>query len=71
MAGKALPLSPALHTNKELRRGVFYSVPDLITAIDQYLDAQNDDPKPFTSTASADTIIEKVARCKAVYETMH
>ena len=58
-------------SNKELRRGVFYSVPDLITAIDQYLDAQNDDPIPFTSTASADTIIEKVARCKAVYETMH
>src|SRR6266576_4496027 len=35
-------------TEKALRRGVFYSVPDLITAIDQYLDAHNDDPKPFT-----------------------
>src|SRR5271154_4314431 len=58
-------------TEKAIRRGVFYSVPDLITAIEQYLNAQNENPKPFIWTATADTIIEKVARCKAVYETLH
>jgi transposase len=58
-------------TDKAIRRGVFYSVPDLITAIQQYLDAHNEDPKPFVWTASIDSILEKVARCKAVFETVH
>jgi len=58
-------------TDKAIRRGVFYSVPDLITAIDEYLKAHNDDPKPFVWTASIDSILEKVGRCKAVLETVH
>jgi transposase len=58
-------------TEKAIRRGVFYSVPDLIAAIEQYLDTHNEDPQPFIWTASADSIIEKIARCKAVYETLH
>jgi transposase len=58
-------------TDKTIRRGVFYSVPDLITAIEQYLAAHNSDPKPFVWTASVDSILEKVARCKAVFETVH
>jgi transposase len=58
-------------TGKALRRGVLYSVPDLITAIQAYLDAHNEDPKPFIWTASIDSILEKVGRCKAVLETVH
>jgi transposase len=58
-------------TDKAIRRGVFHSVPDLIEAIDEYLDAHNDDPKPLVWTASAEAIIEKVNRCKAVLETVH
>ncbi len=49
-------------TDKALRRGVFHSVPDLIAAIDSYLKANNDDPKPFVWTATADQILEKVRR---------
>lgn len=49
-------------TDKALRRGVFHSVPDLIAAIETYLQANNDDPKPFVWTASADAILEKVRR---------
>jgi transposase len=49
-------------TDKALRRGVFHSVPDLIAAIEAYLDAHNDDPKPFVWTATADDILAKVAR---------
>ena len=33
-------------TDKALRRGSFNSVPDLIAAIEDYLAAHNDDPKP-------------------------
>ncbi len=58
-------------TDKAIRRGVFYSVPDLIAAIQQYLNAHNDNPKPFVWTASIDTILKKVSRCKAVLETVH
>ena len=58
-------------TDKAIRRGVFHSVPDLIAAIEDYLEAHNDDPKPFVWTASVDSILEKVGRCKAVLETVH
>ncbi len=49
-------------TDKAIRRGVFHSVPDLVAAIDEYLQASNDNPKPFVWTASAESILEKVRR---------
>ncbi|MBA2460238.1 MAG: IS630 family transposase [Actinobacteria bacterium] len=58
-------------TDKAIRRGVFHSVPELIDAIDDFLQANNQDPKPFLWTASIDSILEKVGRCKAVLETVH
>jgi transposase len=49
-------------TDKAIRRGVFHSVPDLITAIETYLDANNADPKPFVWTATTESILAKVRR---------
>ncbi len=49
-------------TDKAIRRGVFHSVPDLIASIETYLNAHNDNPKPFVWTATADDILAKVAR---------
>lgn len=49
-------------TDKALRRGVFPSVPDLITAIEDYLAAHNDNPRPLVWTATAESILTKVAR---------
>ena len=49
-------------TEKAIRRGVFKSVPDLIAAIEAYLQANNNDPKPFVWTATAEEILEKVSR---------
>jgi transposase len=49
-------------TDKAIRRGVFASVPDLIAAIEDYLKATNDNPKPFVWTASAEDILAKVQR---------
>ena len=51
-----------LITEDRIRRGVFKSVADLVTAIQQYLEHHNADPKPFVWTASATAILEKVAR---------
>lgn len=58
-------------TDKRIRRGTFFSVKDLIAAIREYLDHNNQDPKPFVWTASVAKILEKVSRCKAIYETLH
>lgn len=49
-------------TDKAIRRGVFHSVDDLVTAIEDYLKANNDDPTPFVWTATAEQILAKVAR---------
>ncbi len=57
-------------TEKALRRGVFHSVPDLIEAIEQYLDAHNDQPTPLIWTATADSILEKVARGRVALQTV-
>lgn len=58
-------------TGKRLRRGVFGSVEELIAAIEEYLRVHNQDPKPFVWTATAESILEKLARCNAIYETLH
>jgi transposase len=49
-------------TDKALRRGAFKSVPDLIAAIEDYMNAHNDGSRPLIWTASAESILEKVAR---------
>ena len=51
-----------LLTEHALRRGSHSSVSQLRTAIQDYLDAHNDDPKPFKWTKSADQILESIAR---------
>jgi transposase len=58
-------------TQKRLRRGSFHSVPELTQAIEDYLHAYNHTPKPFVWTASVQDILEKLKRCKAIYETLH
>ena len=51
-------------TRKRLRRGVFKSVTELKKAIADFIDAHNQDPKPFVWTATAEKIIEKVGRAR-------
>jgi len=49
-------------TRRRLKRGVFHSIVDLQGAINRYIAEHNDDPKPFTWTKSADTILAKLDR---------
>lgn len=58
-------------TRKRIRRGSFQSVSELVAAIDDYIRINNVNPKPFIWTKTAEAILEKVARCKAVIETLH
>ena len=57
-------------TDKAIRRGVFHSVPDLITAIEAYLDANNENPTPFIWTQTAEQILEKVQRGRLALEAI-
>jgi hypothetical protein len=48
--------------NKQIRRGVHRTVKDLEAAIDTFIGAHNEDPKPFTWTKSADAILASIGR---------
>jgi transposase len=56
-------------TDKAIRRGIFHSVPELINAIETYLQANNQDPQPFIWTATAEQILTKVRRGRVALET--
>lgn len=51
-------------TDKQIRRGVFTGVDDLIVAIDDYIAGHNQEPKPFIWTKSARDILAKVMRAR-------
>jgi len=55
-------------TNKRIRRGSFLSVPDLVAAIQEFLGVWNENPKPFVWTATVDSIVAKLARCRQTLE---
>jgi transposase len=52
-------------TEKRIRRGVFRSVLELTDAIDAYLEANNQSPKPFVWTKTPDDILAKLGRLRA------
>jgi transposase len=49
-------------TGKAIRQGIFRSIPDLIAAIEDYLTATSNDPRPFVWAATAEDILQKVRR---------
>lgn len=51
-------------TAKQIRRGVFRSVPELIAAIDTYMTQRNAHPTPFVWTKTAQEILAKVHRAR-------
>jgi transposase len=55
-------------TAKRVRRDSFLSVQDLIVAIEDFLAAWNEEPKPFVWTATVESILEKLARCRQTLE---
>ena len=51
-------------TVNRIRRGTFANVKELIGAIEQYMLANNENPKPFIWTAKASDILAKVTRAR-------
>jgi transposase len=51
-----------------IRRGAFFSVADLQLAIGEFLEAWNENPKPFVWTATVESIMAKLSRCRQTLE---
>jgi transposase len=59
-------------TNKQIRRGVHRSTRELEDAIREFLRVNNDDPRPFIWTKSADDIFASIARfCERTSNSGH
>src|SRR6266487_553551 len=52
-------------TQKQIRRGCFGNVAELIETIEHYVAQHNSNPKPFVWTAKASDILEKVKRARS------
>lgn len=62
----------ALITDKAIRRGSFTSVKQLVKRIDHFVAHYNQNCKPFTWTATADSILAKLQRlCERISGTEH
>ena len=55
-------------TTNCVRRGAFFSVDDLQRAIAGFLAAWNEAPRPFVWTATVQSIMEKLSRCRQTLE---
>jgi transposase len=55
-------------TSKRIRRDSFLSVDDLIAAIHEFLAVWNESPRPFIWTATVESIVAKLARCRQTLE---
>lgn len=59
-------------TEKQIRRGVHRSTVESETAIRNFIEHHNQNPKPFIWTKTADQILESVARfCKRTLDSGH
>lgn len=58
-------------TDKRIRRGSFRNVRELVAAIKEYLDRHNQNPRVFSWTASAESIMTKIAKCKEALDALH
>ena len=60
----------ALLTERQIRRGVFTSVPHLEKCLKEYLKTYNQDPKPLVWTKSVAQIMEKVNRARTALNAL-
>ncbi len=58
-------------TKQQVRRGVYHDVPELIAAIEHYIDGYNDRAQPFVWTKTADQILTKTNKQQPTSGTLH
>ncbi len=58
-------------TSQQVRRGVYHDVPELIAAIEFYIEGYNERAQPFIWTKTADQILAKTTKHQPTSETLH
>jgi len=58
-------------TQQRLRRGSFHHVTELIRAISDYIDNNNQNPRVLVWSASVEQILTKIAKCKEALDALH
>jgi len=59
-------------TQKAIRRGTFRSVKELVAKIERFVHRCNAEVRPFSWTATPDSILEKIQRlCERISGTAH
>lgn len=58
-------------SRKQIRRGSFRNVKELISVIKQYIESHNQNPKAFVWTATVESIMNKIAITKEALEAVH
>ena len=58
-------------TKQQVRRGVYHDVPELIAAIEHFIDGYNDRAQPFVWTKTAEQVLTKATQKQDTSETLH
>ena len=58
-------------TNQQVRRGVYRDVPELIAAIEHFIDGYNQRAQPFVWTKTPEQILAKAVKQQGTSETLH
>jgi transposase len=58
-------------TNQQVRRGAYHDVPELIAAIEHFIDGYNQRAQPFVWTKTPEQILTKAIKKKDTSETLH
>jgi hypothetical protein len=61
----------AILTNEQVRRGAYHDVPELIAAIEHFIDGYNQRARPFVWTKTPDQIIAKANKQQPTSETLY
>ena len=58
-------------TSQQVRRGVYHDVPELIAAIEHFIEGYNEHALPFVWTKTAEQVLEKAIEKQDTSETLH
>jgi transposase len=58
-------------TKQQVRRGVYHNVPELIVAIEHFIEGYNERALPFVWTKTAEQVLEKAVEKQDTSETLH
>jgi hypothetical protein len=58
-------------TKQQVRRGVYHNVPELIAAIEHFIEGYNQRAQPFVWTKTAEQVLAKAVKRQDTSETLH